>query len=259
MRPLRPVLVALALALPLAGCFQIASVLTVRPDGSALLRDRVTLSGMAALALLEGEKGGGGVDKARLQARAAALGPGVTLVALDEREDGFTAVYSVPDVGRLRYTVPDLPVGEDDGDETIADEGLDLTFAFDAGAPSALRIVVPEDEGTADSDEGAGPMSAAARAEAAQGLRIARALLGDARVTVEVAVEGRVVETDAAFVDGSTVTVYDLGFDALFDALEENPELIGEGTPPVGRLRALLTGREGARLQEPGTVTVQFE
>lgn len=255
MRPLRAALALLVL--PLAGCFQIASTITVRPDGSALVRDEVTLSGMATLALLEDEKGEGGVSKAQLQARAAALGPGVTLVGLDRRDDGFTAVYSVPDVGRLRYTVPDLPVGDDDGDETIADASLDLTFAFDGGRPAVLRVVVPEEEAPDAPD--AEPMTAAERAEAAQGLRIVRALLGDARVVVEVAVEGRVVETDAAFRDSSIVTVYDVGFDALLDAIEENPELMGEGEPPVGQLRTLLAGREGVRLQEPGTVTVRFE
>lgn len=248
----------LALALPLAGCFQMASTITVRPDGSAVVRDSVSLSGMAALALREGDgKGEGGIDKAQLRARAEALGPGVTLVALDEREDGFTAVYAVPDVAELRYTLPDLPLGEDSQDETIADEGLNLRFAFDPGRPAGLRITVPEDEPAPPSDDA--PLTAAEQAEAEQGLRIARALLGDVRVRVVVDVAGDIVETDAAYVDGSTVTLFDLTFDALFDVVQENPALMTEAEPPFDRLRPLLAGREGVRLQGPGTVTVRFD
>ena len=47
---MRPVLAA-CLLLVLSGCFQSSSVLTVRPDGTATLRDEVTLSGMALMAI----------------------------------------------------------------------------------------------------------------------------------------------------------------------------------------------------------------
>lgn len=252
----------LALAFVFAGCFQIASTLSVRPDGSALLTDRVEVSGLGALALAESDEKTGGVDKAFFQERAAALGDGVSLLSLEQRETGFTAVYAVRDVRQLRYTAPDLPLSADEESQTMADESLNLTFEFDEGDPAVLRVIVPEetangaDRPTAEDEA---PMTDAELQEAQRGLEIARALLGDARMTVEVSVEGDIVDTDAAYVDGSTVTVYDVRFDALFDAVAENPGLMRGDAPPTDQMRALLTGREGVQMEEPGAVQIRFD
>lgn len=257
MRLLRPALLV-TLAFVLAGCFQVASTLTVRPDGSALLEDRFTFTGLAAFAMAEAAADDS--SDVAFQERAAALGEGVQLVSVERDEDGFTAVYSVPDVRRLRYTSPDPGLGEDDEDETVADESLTLAFDFDEGNPAVLRIVVPEDAPDEDASEDAasGAPTEEELQETRSAFRMARALLGDARMTVEVVVEGEVVETDAALVDESTVTVYDLHMDAVFEAMEEDPRLM-EGPKLSGdRMRALLAGREGVHLEEPGTVTVRF-
>lgn len=252
-------LALVAVACALTGCFEIASTLSVRPDGSAVLTDRVEVSGMGALALADADGKGGGLDKAHFQARATALGDGVTLVSVERRETGFTAVYAVPDVRRLRYTAPDLPLGEDDEDRTLADESLMLSFEFDPGDPAALRVVVPEEVAGGEGAPDEGPVTDDELREARRVLEIARSLLGDARMAVEVVVEGDIVDTDAAYVDGSTVTVYDVQFGSLFDAIAENPELMREGAPPTDMMLSLLAGREGVQIEEPGVVQIRFE
>ena len=75
----------------------------------------------------------------------------------------------------------------------------------------------------------------------------------------DVVVEGDVVGSDAAYVDGSTVTVCDVRFDAMFDVIEENPELMGRSEPPTAEILALVGDREGFRMQPPGSVEVRFE
>ena len=256
MRCLR-LLFALVLAPTLAGCFTIASTLTVHTDGSATLRDAIDLNGIGALAFAE-EDGPGLVDKARLQARAEALGEGVTLIGVEEREGGFTAIYAVPDVRTLRYTMPSPPLGEDEGAETIADDSFDFTFGFEDGALAQLAILVPEQTVTSDTVDDAPELTDEAQIQARRGLEMARALLGDARVTVEVVLDGDVVETDAQFAEGDTVTLVDLSFDAVFDVMDEHPELMGRQSPPIREVQALLDDREGIEIQQPGTVTVQF-
>ena len=249
-RALRPALLVAAVAL--AGCFDIVSTVVVRPDGSALVRDSVAFSGMGDLF------GDAAVpDKEALRVRAASLGEGVTLVGMADHDGGYTAIYAAPDVGALRYSLPDLALGDDPDAETTFGDAFDLAFAFERGDPATLRIVVPEGRG-ADSEPAAQP-TAEEVAGAERGVRVARALLGDARVEVHVEVEGRVVESDAAFRDGSAVTLAAFDVGEVFDALGGTPWMASLTPPSPRQLRALLAGRDDVRLQGSGVVTVRFE
>ena len=245
----------LVLAVALSGCFYVDSVLTVRPDGSATLRDEVTFSGMALMALAEDEETGEapfGEDD--LAERAATLGEGVRLASFERREDGFVAIYDVDDVRRLRYATPE--VMGDEGGETGPD-GIDLSFAFDDGDPATLRVVVPKPEPEKPTEPadtlGVDP------AEQVRMLTMMRSFFADARVTVAVEVEGEIVETNASYVDGPSVTVFDIPFAAVFDVMEANPEMMdGTAPPDPAALLDQMREIEGVRLERPGTVRVRF-
>ena len=251
--------------LALSGCFHISSLLTVRPDGSATLRDEVTLSGFALMALEEAAAEGGEdasemFARADFEARAERLGEGVRLVTLEAADDGYVAVYEVPDVRALRYSTPDVPSG--DGDDVPLGENVDLAFAFDRGDVSTLRIVVPkptpdkpepsraDDDGMVEVEDEMDP------ADQARMIGAMRSFFDDARMTVAVEVEGEIVETTSAHADGSTVTVFDLPFSAVFDLLEEDPSVMEalDDTEAIARLQAT----EGVVIESPGTVRVRF-
>ena len=246
---------AVVLAVVLSGCFHVDSLLTIRPDGSATLRDEVTLSGMALMALAEDEETGEspfGEDV--LADRAATLGEGVRLASFERREDGFSAVYEVDDVRQLRYSTPETlgEVGESSGPE-----GIDLSFGFDDGDPATLRVIVPKPK----AEKPAEPVDSLAvdPAQQARMLGMMRSFFADARVTVAVEVEGEVVETNASFVDGSRVTVFDLPFVAVFDVMEDNPEMMnGSAAPDPAALLDQLRAVEGVRMEGPGTLRVRF-
>ena len=242
----------LVVALALAGCFDVVSTVTVRPDGTALVRDSVAFTGAMGALLDESMQ----PDKGALWRRAAALGEGVAPVGVVETDAGYVALYAVPDVGALRYSAPDFDLSEDAGDATVAGEAFDFTFAFEPGDPATLRIVVPDDEGGAE-DEVIRQPSAQDLAEAEQAIGFLRASLGDARVALRVEVEGSVVESDAAFRDGSVVTLAEFAFGDLLDALAASPEALTADGPP-DNVRALLSAEAGVRIQDPGTVTVRF-
>ena len=133
---------ALVLAVVLSGCFHIDSLLTVRPDGSATLRDEVTLSGMALMALMETEDDEGSpFDEAAMEARAEALGEGVRVASFEPREDGYTVVFDVDDVRQLRYATPEA-LGENEG------EGPDGVVRWTDGlAVGSLGHLASNDEG----------------------------------------------------------------------------------------------------------------
>ncbi len=245
----------LILAVVLSGCFHIDSLLTVRADGSATLRDEVTFSGMALMALAEAaEDEDSPFTEAAMEDRAAALGEGVRVATFEMREDGYTATFEVDDVRRLRYATPDA-FGESDGD---GPEGVDLSFGFDEGAASTLRVLVPKPE--ADDDKtGSDPDAPEVDPqEQARMLAMMRSFFADAHVSVAVEVEGEIEETNASYVDGARVTLFDLPFVAVFDVMEANPELRGREPPEPEAMLDELREVEGVRVERPGTVRVRF-
>ena len=123
-----PLAAALPLALLLSGCFQVFSTLTVRPDGSAQLTERITMEGTMAMMMMAG----GGIMSAfemdddtaaaeeltpeetlrrRFVGRAGSLGDGVTVASVvEELAPGqltYVVTYDVPDVNAFAYTLSD--------------------------------------------------------------------------------------------------------------------------------------------------------
>ncbi len=241
-------------AVALSGCFQMASLLTVHGDGRATLVETMTLSEQALSFARADSTRGGLADRAMLDARAASLGPGVALVSVDETDTGYTATYGVADVNRLSFTLPRPPTG-DDALPDSADTDAPFTFALArSGRSRTLVVTVPDNAADAPPDT-----SAADPAQQQQALAMARLLLGDARVTFRVAVHGQITGTTGSFFDDDAATLVDLQMGALFDLLAEHPELMGSASPPLTELSRLADGRDGLKIQLPGTVIVRFE
>lgn len=253
---------AILLAAVLSGCFHVSSVISVRPDGSATVRDSVTFSGFMALALAEAKESGETdemVSRNHAEARAQRLGEGVRLARFERLDAGYVAVFDVPDVRTLRYSAPDLDPDSSEADAAAqpAHPDVALTFLFEDGDPSTLRVIVqkptsqkadptdPDLAGLGDDAEMLGAMG---------GLG---SMFGDARMMVAVQIEGEITETTAAYREGSEITLFDLPFSALFEQAATLGALAPEA-PSDADLFALLDGVEGVRIQQPGTVRVRF-
>ena len=118
MRRLAP-FAALPLAVLLSGCFQIFSTLTVRPDGSAVVVERVTAEGAMAMGLMAVGQAGGSNS---FEARASSLGEGVTLASVEQTyapgSVTYVVTYDVADVNQLAYDLSDA-VSPDEMGESI--------------------------------------------------------------------------------------------------------------------------------------------
>lgn len=238
-------LAVLATALALSGCFTFRSTILVRPDGSGTVTETLSLLDSAqpvradAVPLSTPEA---------LAARAASLG--ATLVRTDTAGRVRTTVYAFGDVAQVRYHLPDnAPSGS-----AAAQQEPRYRFSFEpttADRPAALGIRVAQAPAEAASD------SVAAQ-DAEMGVAMARFLLGDARATVEVVVDGVPVASDADHSEGARTTLLDVSFGALFDVVAEHPALMTRANPPLDEIRRLGGIRPGLEVQPPGTVTVRF-
>ncbi|MEM0962011.1 MAG: hypothetical protein AAGK21_05655 [Bacteroidota bacterium] len=248
---------ALAFALVLSGCFQFNSLLTVRTDGSATLRDEVSLTGLAALAMEE--DGGEFADRSAAEERGRQLGPNVELVSYEPTTSGYVAVYEVPDLSAFRLSTSVLQM--EDSPSPIGDEvSVQLAFEPASGStPAALSIHMPKPP-----PEKPQPPAPAGEPEVADfdtsGIEMMRSFFQDASMNLSIEVDGEIVRTDAPHVEGSTVTVLDFPMVEFIDFMAENPDLASSSEPPPpAQMYDILDSIEGIRFMRPGTVRVQFQ
>ena len=289
MRPvaLRPALLVVLLALPvLGGCFQLRTLLRLNADGSGTIEETVALVNEARGYLTLGDSTGGPLgmyDVDSLRARAADLGPGVTFVRVDTLDEqgyfGYRAVYHFDDVRRVSYYYNERPImapgsegasGRASSNSFFAgtNENLPVTFDF---APGRLTVRMPDPP---QSGARAAELDPAAVAAAANALRqqfttsegaMMRQTMGSVRLAIAVELPGTVTRTTAAHAEGTTLTLTDLTFGALFDVIAEKPELFArasmleaQGTPDARPVLRAIAARPGIRYELRPEVTAEW-
>jgi hypothetical protein len=272
---LRRALPLLIAALLLVGCMNVSSTLTVRPDGSGTITERLTLNPEVARMVqsLDQTFDSTGTpqdlfSEDELRAEADSV-PGLSLQSFTRIDDatgvGYEAVYAFDDLNDAQFDpAPDdvLPDGAmDPTDDGAFDLMSELSFTFTPGTPATLTVRMPQDtaEGIPDPAT-ADTASVADDRPSEQELEMMRALMQDAGLRVAVQIDGQIVETNATHRSGSTVTLLELDFGALAQdstAFRELMTLSDDPTDPaapIDRLNAL----PGMTVEPRETVTIRF-
>ena len=220
------VLALVPLALVTTGCFQFATSIHVKGDGSGTLNQTLLFTAAAidqfrGLALLGGGNGRTFDPVSEEQARAAAatLGPGVSYISSTpisgNQGQGRDIVYAFTDINQLRLSEgPQLL-----GGARIRAQGLtntapvSFTFARQASGTALLRIIVPRPSATAGAalaPTGRGQLSP-------DQVAMFKQMLVGARLSIVVEPDGSIVRTNSQYVDGARVTLIDVSLDQLLD------------------------------------------
>ena len=295
MNTLRTALV-LAFALALSGCFQTKTLVRLNADGSGTVQETVLMNSAIQAAVMGGMGMGmaSGVERdsdtpyilENLQARAGDLG--ATFVGVEEQDllfgDGYIATYSFEDINTLRLTsdpsafLPD-ELREEMNDDMGGQEQEPIVFAYRNGE---LLITLPPpdldgeddeeiEEITLDLDDPGTPRRDPKKQQTIYeesddelGMGSARdegmaMLFRDMRFTLTVELPGEVAETNASFLDGRTLTLYDMDFEAMIEepgSFERLEQLSPGGPPSSAAAMRLLSELPGIRYEPAETVTV---
>ncbi len=215
---------ALLIALGSAGCLRSTTTIDLKADGSGTIVQETAVSAQA-LGMLQGLAGANqtGEKPPQLfgeeQARKAAATMGVTFVSGEAVKTGDLEGY------RARYAFDDISkvtVKMDQGTDSVA-PGSDTKkppfgFTFKRGAAaSVLTIQMPDQTPGA---AGALPIpggggSDAEKAQAAQAMAMMKMMMRGLFVDVALNVNGRIIKSNAPYVEGSRVTLMQIDFDKL--------------------------------------------
>jgi hypothetical protein len=258
----------------LVGCFAYDTVVRVAPDGSGTVEQELVVTGplaeMVRTAAEAGEKG----DEMDL-CEPSDLGEGVRLVSavpiLTEDRVGCRQVYAFADVNTLRLQLDPggrLPEGLRQEGEGVEGPEEPISFSFQPGSPAVLRVRMPEqetgreededEEEDDDAEEVARPKTAEDAAGQAMMMAMMREMLRGSRFSVQLVVEGDILETDAAFRDGNRVTLLEFDFDALLEDPEAFERLMETEDRSRDAARELLAETPGIRLETREEVVIRF-
>jgi len=276
MRLLRWALPALAM-LFFTGCFQTVTLIRLNRDGSGTLEERFLLSNRFADMLRsmspsdgQGDEAEGGsepaqaaipdpqtVDLDKLKARAAAMGSGVELETAEplasETGAGYRAVFRFPDINLLELRFdPGESLAEASGEENTAPEPI--RFRFTRGPVPGLEILLPE-----TGKEPQPPETAAGGGLEDSTLHMLRQVYGDMKIRLALVVDGRITESNAAYREGSTVTLLDLDFGLLMQDEEAFRRIAAAQPRGLEDMASLADGNPALRIQTGRSVLVRFQ
>ncbi len=285
-------LIVLASLFAFSGCIETQVLVTVNDDGSGTIREYVKMNKLMLAPLQEmaqqmkqaAEESGADTEQdavsmepfsdKSVRENAAKLGKGVRYVShekLDTEEAaGYTAMYAFDNIEAVRISqdpaaaVPEL--GESEGGADMEAEGEGeadgefVVFGFTPGNPATLLIRSPE-QGADESEETGVEEESSADDEgqnAEEGFEQMKEFFRDMKLVVQVAVDGKIAETNASYVDGSTVTLMDIDFNKILDDPEMLSQLKDAEDMDPKAAKELLKKIPGLRVETEDVVTVKF-
>ena len=202
--------------------------------------------------------------------RAAQFGDRVKLVSVKpvktDTAGGYTAVYAFQDIGQVK--VNQNPSDKVDGKGTEKDNSSKkqefILFKFIKGAPSKLIVTSPELKDTTGEKPGvpnkAEPVEVKPNKESdAQNIEMMKTLFKDMTLSISLQFDGIIVNTNATYRYGSTVTLMEMDFGKIINNSELFRQMSTAKPQSIEEVKALLKGVRGLKVELNNPVIVEFK
>jgi hypothetical protein len=204
------------------------------------------------------------LDEEELRNDALNMGEGVRFLRAEEIKEGngegYIAYYEFDDITKIK--VDDDPEDKVPSDVMEAGEetGIDaeyITFQFIEGDPATLIINLPpkdeEDLSFEDTEVSEDSLADEAWAEQLQ------EIFKDLRFSVRVEVDGDISETNATYVNGSEVTIFEMDFRKILENPEKFNEFKKKQPDTFEEMRELLEETPGFKIELEEKVKISFD
>ena len=210
----------LFVALTCSACLRSTTVISLKPDGSGTIVQETGMTAQAvamlkSMAAGAGEKGGAPKELfGEQEARRAAAAMGVQFVGgepIKGELEGYRARFAFADIRQIRMSLSQEAATNMTGSGT---SDPPFGFEFEKGAAaSRLTIKMPDLKSPAGSM--GLPKDAGNAEQMQQAMAMMKVMMKGMFVDVSLDLAGRIVKTDAPYVQGSRVTLMQVDFDKL--------------------------------------------
>lgn len=256
--------VAVLALLALPSCLENETTISLNKDGSGTVTEK-TLFGAQMVAMFEQMAGFGGPEAgnesplAKLQdeeahkIRAEEMGEGVTFEKMEKLEEngkkGVRVTYKFKDINKLKAAPGNSMEGMSD-DVAEEDKSEPVKFTYEDGK---LTFKMPQPEQEEESKD-ADP---AADAEMEGMAAMAKQMMGDMKMSMKLVVPSGIVETNATFHEGDTITLMEMNMAKVMEKDENFNKFmkLSNNSDQTKTLNA-LKDIEGVKVEAKPEVTV---
>ncbi|MEP4077503.1 hypothetical protein [Haloferula sp.] len=260
-------LFAVLMAVALSSCIEHHVVILLNKDSSGTITEETTL-GAQAVAMMEQMAGMGGedagdpigdmADEAKAKTRAATMGDGVTVKAVEKIDEdgrkGGRVIYEFKDINTVKYQFGDSVSDMGDGMKPPGEEAPEekpMTFVYKDGV---LKLANP---GAGDPDPDSGEAEEEEMDE--QSLMMAKQMMGDMKMSLKLEIPGGIAETNASHVDGNTVTFMEMEMGKLLEDPEKFKAFSKAKPETPAAMQEALKGIEGVKIEANEEVSVKLK
>lgn len=256
-----------------AGCLQVETTLKVNKDGSGTINEKVLFSKTFVNMIKEFTQSfddSASADSEELlffkddeiKADAKDYGENVKYVSheliSDNNWEGYKAVYSFDDISKVKIKPdPDskVEIGTASTEETTEEEYY--FFKFVKGSTPELIINRPDMESSTEiEDEGETETTEQTNDEMGEEFL---ELMKGMKVSVDVLVDGQIVNTNATYVQGSKVTLFEMDLSEMMKNKEAFKEFKDKEPKNIDELKVFLEKFQGMKIETEKPVSVKFE
>lgn len=269
-----PLAILPLLALSTAGCIGFETVVKVKADGTGTVVQTMTMSA-ETLEMMKSMKGEGpkvevgatpmaldAKDIEQAKAEAAKMGEGVTFVAaepIDTKEaKGIRAVYAFKDVTKLKVSQkPSSPGGPPAPAGNGADDSMKFGFTKAANGNAVLTVSMPDLKAAVKASPG--PTPAVTPEAPPEAIDMMKQMFKGLRIAIAIEPEGKLVQTNSPFVEGSRVTIMEMNFNALLGdeaKLKQFNAAMESGS--IADAKRLMKGLQGVKISLDPEVKIEF-
>jgi hypothetical protein len=178
---------------------------------------------------------------------------------------GYSAVYAFQDINQVMAN-QDLGSRRDGqkAEKSKSSEAEYLQFRFTKGSPAKLVVTLPAQRETSGHKLGAPDNDKAGEGKSgkeasAQSPEMMKNIFQDMKIKIAIQFEGTIINTNATYRDGSTVTLVEMDVGKLMTNADLFKQVLAVNPLSVGETKARFNNVEGLKFKTNNPVTVEFK
>ena len=266
MKKILSIAIIFVVVLAFAGCINVKTKINVNKDGSGTVEETVLMSTEMVQMLKQFISGFAGdstnveefslYNEEDLKNRASDFGKGVQFlggeVLKKEGREGYISRYSFENLNELKFDQNPSNVMPEEMESSQQEQKEYIIFSFFKGDESEIIINMPP------ASKEIKDINLNTDSSDISDLSRIKSLMKDLQISLVVEVNGEITGTNANYVDGSSVTLFDLDFSALLDDTEKLEEIKKINPNNLQDLKEIIKDIPGISIETNNPVKIKF-